>query len=102
MPIEYFPTLNAILNGTSAVLLTLGYFFIRRRQINAHRFVMLTALTTSALFLICYLIYHYNAGTTRFQGPSWAKTLYLFILIPHTILAAIMVPFILVTVSRAL
>ena len=101
MPIEYFPTLNAFLNGTSAILLTLGYFFIRQRRINAHRFTMLAALTTSALFLICYLIYHYNVGSIRFQGPAWAKTIYLIILIPHTILAAVMVPFILTVVLRA-
>jgi uncharacterized membrane protein YozB (DUF420 family) len=101
MPVESLPTVNAILNGTSAILLTVGYFLIRQRRINAHRFTMLAALTTSSLFLICYLIYHYNVGTTRFQGPSWAKTLYLIILIPHTILAAVMVPFILVVVFRA-
>ena len=101
MPIEYFPTLNALLNGTSAILLTLGYFFIRQRRIKAHRFTMLSALTTSALFLGCYLIYHYNVGSIRFQGPAWAKTIYLIILIPHTILAAVMVPFILTVVSRA-
>src|SRR5262249_21500301 len=102
MPIEYLPALNALLNGTSAVLLSLGYVFIRRGQVKKHRFLMLAALTTSALFLVSYLIYHYNAGATRFQGPSWAKTLYFLILIPHTILAAVMVPFILITVFRAL
>lgn len=102
MPVESLPTVNAILNGTSAILLTIGYFFIRQRRINAHRFTMLAAFTTSAIFLICYLVYHYNVGSRRFHGPAWAKTLYLIILIPHSILAAVMVPFILVVLFRAL
>jgi uncharacterized membrane protein YozB (DUF420 family) len=101
MPIEYFPTLNAILNATSAVFLITGYLFIRRRNIAAHRISMLAALTASVVFLICYLIYHYNVGSTRFQGPNWARILYLIILIPHTILAAVMVPFIITVVVRA-
>ncbi len=101
MPIEYFPTLNAFLNASSSILLITGYLFIRRRRINAHRFTMVAALITSALFLICYLIYHYNVGSTPFQGPAWAKTIYLIILIPHIILAALMVPFIFAVVIRA-
>src|ERR1051325_8171798 len=101
MSLSYFPTLNAILNATSAVLLITGYLFIRRRNIGAHRASMVAALIASMLFLTCYLIYHYNVGSTRFQGPGWARTLYLLILIPHTILAAVMVPFIITVVVRA-
>ena len=101
MPVENLPTLNAILNATSAIFLAAGFLFIRRKNIKAHRLSMLAALISSTLFLTSYLIYHYLAGSTRFQGPGWARMLYLVILIPHTILAAIMVPFILVVVLRA-
>lgn len=101
MSFTFFPTLNAILNATSGVFLVAGYLFIRRRNINAHRACMVAALIASVLFLICYLIYHYNVGSTKFQGPDWARTLYFVVLIPHTILAALMVPFIITTVIRA-
>ncbi len=99
---RFFPTLNAMLNATSAIFLLSGYFHIRRRNINAHRLCMLGAVTASVVFLICYLIYHYNVGATKFQGPDWARTIYFSILIPHTILAVAMVPFVIVTLRRAL
>jgi putative membrane protein len=101
MSYHFFPTLNAILNATSAVFLVTGYIFIRRKNINVHRASMVAALITSIIFLSCYLFYHYNVGSTRFQGPDWARTLYLIVLIPHTILAAVMVPFIITVVTRA-
>lgn len=101
MSLQFFPTLNAILNATSAVFLVTGYVFIRRKNIKAHRASMVAALAASILFLTCYLIYHYNVGSTKFIGPDWAKTLYFIVLIPHTILAAAMVPFIIVVVRRA-
>lgn len=62
---------------------------------------MVAALIASILFLICYLIYHYNVGATKFQGPDWARVLYLVVLIPHTILATLMVPFVITVVVRA-
>lgn len=62
---------------------------------------MVAALIASTLFLTCYLIYHYNVGSTKFQGPDWARTVYLAVLIPHTILATVMVPFIITIVYRA-
>ena len=101
MSVHFLPTLNAILNATSAVLLVTGYVFIRRKNVNAHRAFMVAALIASILFLTCYLIYHYNVGATKFQGPDWARTLYFIVLIPHTILAVAMVPFIITVVIRA-
>ena len=62
---------------------------------------MVAALIASTLFLTCYLIYHYNVGSTKFQGPDWARPVYLAVLIPHTILATVMVPFIITIVYRA-
>src|SRR5215510_9744147 len=96
------PALNAILNSTSAVLLTVGYFFIRKGDRNAHRNCMISAFVTSTLFLISYLTYHYNHGSTAFQGQGMVRILYFSILLTHTILAATIVPLVLVTLSRAL
>ena len=100
--IRFLPTLNAILNATSGMLLISGFFFIRRRNVRAHRACMIAALTSSSLFLISYLYYHYHAGTTRFAGTGAARAIYFVILTTHTILAAVIVPFVLVTATRAL
>jgi len=83
------------------VLLVLGYFLIRRRSIRAHRACMIAAFITSVLFLISYLVYHYHHGATRFTGQGWVRPLYFMILITHTMLAALIVPFVLVTLYRA-
>ena len=96
------PTLNAILNSISAALLCVGYFFIRNGNQRAHRNCMIGAFTTSALFLISYLTYHYLHGSTKFQGQGIARTIYFAILLTHTILAAAIVPMVLITLSRAL
>jgi uncharacterized membrane protein YozB (DUF420 family) len=100
----FFPALNAFLNGTSAVLIGYGLYFIKKRRIAAHKRMMLTAFATSTLFLISYLYYHLvlRAGITRFQGEGLSRPLYFTVLISHTILAVIVVPFILVTLARAL
>ncbi len=95
------PTVNAILNATSAVLLGTGYRFIRRRQIKAHKLCMVAAFGTSTLFLISYLTYHYHVGSRPFQGQGWVRPLYFAILISHTILAAVIVPLALITLYRA-
>jgi len=100
--IRFLPTLNAMLNATSGILLIIGYVCIRRRNVQAHRACMISALVSSSLFLVSYLTYHYHAGTTRFAGTGAARTVYLIILTTHTILAAVIVPFVLVTVTRAL
>ena len=96
------PRLNAALNATSAVLLIVGYRFIRRRQIAAHRVCMLGAFGVSVLLLISYLTYHYQVGTVRFPGTGWLRGVYLTILATHTILAASVPPLAIVTLSRAL
>ena len=96
------PAVNATLNGTSAVLLAVGYLFIRRRRIAAHKVCMLSAFGTSSLFLISYLTYHYHVGSVRFTGQGAARAVYFTILLSHTILAAAILPLALVTLSRAL
>ncbi|MFI5397657.1 MAG: DUF420 domain-containing protein [Candidatus Binatia bacterium] len=101
LSIHQLPTLNAALNGTSAVLLAFGYRFIRRREIAAHRICMLAAFGVSTLFLISYLTYHYQVGSVRFPGSGWLRGLYLTILATHTLLAALVPPLAIVTLSRA-
>jgi uncharacterized membrane protein YozB (DUF420 family) len=94
--------MNAVLNGTSAVLLVTGLFFIKNGRREAHRRCMLSALTVSALFLIGYLTYHFQAGTTRYTGTGWMRTLYLTILLTHTVLAIAVPPLAITTLVRAL
>ncbi len=97
------PTVNATLNATGSVLLITGYFFIRQRKIRAHKACMLAASMVSILFLTSYVIYHQHVGFTRFTGEGWMRTIYFAILIPHTILAVLAVPpLVILTLSRAL
>lgn len=101
MTISDLPTLNAILNSISAILLTLGYSFIRRKRRDAHRACMISAFATSTLFLISYLFYHYHHGSTPFRGEGTIRYVYFTILLTHTVLAAAIVPMIFVTFIRA-
>ena len=96
------PTLNAVLNTSSAVLLLLGWILIRRGNREGHRRAMLGALTCSALFLVSYLIYHFQVGSVRFTGEGPIRTVYFVILISHTVLATVILPLVLLTVVRAL
>lgn len=102
IPLSALPTLNALLNSLSAIFLTIGYICIRRKKISFHRFFMVSAFITSVLFLISYLTYHFQAKMTKFPEVGWVKTLYLGILLTHTILAAA-VPFLaIITLMLAL
>jgi putative membrane protein len=96
------PALNATLNGITAVLLVFALIFILNKKIAAHRACMLSAVTCSVLFLISYITYHAKAGTTHFTEPPWFRRWYIALLISHTILAAVIVPLVIVTLSRAL
>ena len=96
------PTLNAILNTASAVLLLSGWWLIRRGRRDAHRRAMLLALATSTLFLVSYLAYHFEVGSVRFTGQGPVRTVYFVILVGHTVFAAAIVPLVLVTLRRAL
>ncbi len=101
IPLSAFPALDATLNGASALLLTLGYFFIRSKNVKAHKLCMLSAFATSTLFLICYLWYHAHHGATRFPGQGAVRGVYLALLGSHTVLAAVIVPLVLTTLYRA-
>lgn len=100
--LHYFPFIDATLNAASALLLICGFYFIRNKNIPAHKACMLAAFTTSILFLICYLTYHYFHGFTRFPGHGVVRTFYLALLGTHTILAVVIVPLVLTTLYRAL
>ncbi len=102
MSLHDLPALNAALNAGSAILLVCGWFCIRGRRIAAHRACMLSAFVTSCLFLISYLVYHAQVGSVRFQSQGWIRPLYFAILLTHTVLAAVIVPLVLVTLRRAL
>jgi uncharacterized membrane protein YozB (DUF420 family) len=100
--VSQLPSLNASLNSLSAVLLMLGFLFIKSKNIKAHKACMLAAFTSSSLFLISYLVYHYQVGSVAFKGQGAIRTLYFAILVTHTILAAAVVPLALITLARAL
>ena len=96
------PALNAVLNSLSCFFLISGFLFIRRGDPKKHAFCMLSASVTSALFLVSYLYYHAHHGTTHFPGGGWVRMLYFSILLTHTILAAVQVPLIVMTLRWAL
>jgi uncharacterized membrane protein YozB (DUF420 family) len=100
--LQDLPTVNAILNGISAVFLLAGWVLIRRRRMRAHRAAMLSALVCSVAFLASYLVYHAQVGSVRFQGTGAIRTVYFTVLLTHTVLAAA-VPFLAaITLTRAL
>lgn len=102
MDITYLPSLNAVLNFISSVLLMFGFINIKKGRQETHKKFMFAAVITSALFLISYVIYHYYAGSVPYPHHDWTRPLYFIILIPHVILAALMVPFILYLLYQAL
>lgn len=95
-------SLNAFLNITCFILLIFGYKRIKAGDRIGHKRFMLSATGCSVLFLLSYVTYHYFVGSVKFQGIGWERTLYFTVLISHTILAAILIPFVLVTLFRAL
>ena len=102
MSISDLPAVNACFNALSTVFLTLGFVLIRKGRKEAHRNCMIAALCSSALFLAGYLVYHFNVpGVTRFPD-HWFKPIYLGILLTHTVLAAMILPLVLVTVLLAI
>jgi uncharacterized membrane protein YozB (DUF420 family) len=94
--------LNAILNGCATLLLLAGFIFVKFRWVRAHRACMLSTFAVSTVFLCSYLLYHYEVGNVRFSGHGWVRALYFAILIPHVILAGVIVPLALVTITLAI
>jgi len=106
--LQIFPHLNAALNALSGLFLISGFFFIMRTKIREHRFCMLTASIVSALFLVSYIAHHavrtyyFGLGPTKFTGEGIIRPVYFTILTSHTILAALVAPFVIWTLIRAL
>jgi uncharacterized membrane protein YozB (DUF420 family) len=100
--VSSLPLVNALLNSLATVLLVCGYVAIRRRKIQVHRALMLSAFGTSVLFLVSYLIYHAHVGSRPFPGHGPVRTVYFTILISHIVLAAVIPPLAAVTLWQAL
>ena len=100
--IHDLPAVNATLNGTAAVLLTSGYVLIRQRRREAHHRVMLSAFAVSIVFLISYLVYHWQVGSVHYPHTGLLRTVYLTILTTHTVLAATVPILAIITLRRAL
>ena len=98
--LKSLPTLNACLNALSGTLLIAGYFQIQKKNVRSHMRFMLGAFSTSVLFLISYLIYHYNVGSVPFTGKGWIRLVYFAILISHTVLAALVPILVIITLLR--
>ncbi len=99
------PAVNAILNGTAAVLIGVGVYLIKTGRQRAHRAAMIAAFVSSSLFLCSYLYYHFailHGHPTHFATPGWPRTIYVTILLTHTVLAAVVVPLVLITLTRGL
>jgi putative membrane protein len=101
LDVSALPGVNALLNGTSAVLLAVGYVFIRRRNVTAHKACMLGAFAVSTAFLLSYLAYHAQVGSVRFTGQGLVRWVYFPLLVSHLVLAAAIVPLALTTLYRA-
>ena len=101
MSIADLSTVNAALNATSAILIGSGFYFIKQKNIAAHKACMIAALAVSTLFLASYLFYHYNVGSVRFTKQGWIRDVYFPLLISHTILAALVLPLVLRTAFLA-
>ena len=100
--VSSLPLFHATLNGTTAFMLLLGFYFIKNKKIALHRFSMLTAFALSSVFLISYVIYHYTTPPTLFRGEGTVRMVYFFILITHIILATAIVPLVLLSIYRGL
>jgi uncharacterized membrane protein YozB (DUF420 family) len=102
MDVHSLPAVNATLNGIAAVLLVIGYTLIRKKRVQAHKRVMLSAFSVSVAFLVCYLFYHWKAGVVYYQKTGLLRYTYLTILTTHTILAVITPVLAIVTLRRGL
>ncbi len=102
MSVSDLPALNAALNATSAILIAIGWTLIRRGRVAQHRKVMIAAFCTSVVFLVSYLVYHAHVGSVRFTKQGPIRIVYFTILLTHTVLAAVIVPLVLTTLSRGL
>ncbi len=98
---SFLPPLHASLNALAAVILVFAYYFIRTGQVERHRKAIYAAMVCSALFLVSYVLYHFTTPETKYGGEGIMRTVYFVLLITHVVLAAVILPFILLTFTRA-
>lgn len=98
---RFLPPFHATLNAITAVILVAALWFIKRKNVQAHRRAIYAAMVCSAVFLLSYVLYHFTTPETRYGGEGWVRYLYFFFLITHVVLAAVILPFILLTFNRA-
>ncbi|RZM21679.1 MAG: DUF420 domain-containing protein [Pedobacter sp.] len=98
----YLPHLNGIINSITSVLLLVGFYFIRQKNIVAHKRTMLAAFTFGSLFLVSYVLYHLTNESTPFGGQGWIRPVYYFLLVSHIVLSVVVVWFVLRAVYFAL
>lgn len=98
----YLPHINGIINSLTSVLLLTGLYFIKQKNVAAHKRTMLTAFSLGALFLVCYVLYHLTNESTAFGGEGWIRPVYYFLLITHIVLSVVVVWFVLRAVYFAL
>lgn len=96
------PLFNAMVNGTTAIILIVAYLAIRRKKIKLHRWLMTTALVLSVVFLLSYITYHFTTQHTSYGGQGWLKTAYLLLLLSHILCSIAIVPLVLISYTRAL
>jgi putative membrane protein len=99
---SYLPHVNGIINSITSVLLLMGFYFIRQRNVVAHKRTMLMAFTLGSLFLVCYILYHLTHDSTPFEGQGWVRPVYYFLLVTHIVLSIVVVWFVLRAVYFAL
>jgi len=100
--VRYLPPLNACINGTCSVLLIISFYFIKRKNIPAHKKLNITAFFLSAAFLVSYILYHYFSIEVKFPADNPLRPIYLVILLSHILLASLILPFILMSFYRGL
>lgn len=100
--LRFFPPFHATLNSITTLLLLSGFFFIKQKNITAHKTCMISAICFSVAFLLSYVFYHSVSDPSPYGGTGFMRYAYFFILITHIVLAAAVLPFILFTVYRAL
>lgn len=98
---SFLPPVHASLNALCAVILLFAFYFIKNKQVEHHRRAIYAAMVCSALFLISYVLYHFTTPETRYGGEGVMRVVYFFTLITHVVLAAVILPFILLTFTRA-
>jgi putative membrane protein len=98
---SFLPPFHASLNALTAVILMIALYFIKNKQVENHRKSIYAAMVCSGLFLLSYVLYHFTTPETKFGGEGFIRTIYFILLLTHVVLAAVILPFILLTFNRA-